>query len=40
MWNPGRHTLTFVLARLAKWLNKYDVWSANGGRWPGEEVKH
>ena len=27
MWNPGRHTLTFVLGRVAKWLNKYDCWS-------------
>lgn len=40
MWNPGRHTLTFVLARVAKWLNKYDCWVANGGHWPGEEVPH
>jgi len=39
MWNPGRHTLTFVLARIAKWLNKYDVWRATG-RWPGAEVRH
>ena len=28
MWNPGRHTLTFVLRRVAKWLNKYDCWVA------------
>lgn len=40
MWNPGRHTLTFVLARVAKWLNKYDCWASNGGHWPGAEVKH
>ena len=40
MWNPGRHNLTFVLARVAKWLNKYDCWASNGGHWPGAEVKH
>ena len=39
-WNPGRHTLTFVLARVAKWLNKFDCWVANGGHWPGAEVPH
>lgn len=40
MWNPGRHNLTFVLGRVAKWLNKYDCWLSNGGHWPGAEVKH
>lgn len=39
MWNPGQHTLTFVLARVAKWLNKYDCWLATG-RWPGAEIRH
>jgi hypothetical protein len=39
MWNPGRHNLTFVLARTAKWLNKYDVWCTTRV-WPGAEVKH
>ena len=39
MWNPGRHDLTFVLARIAKWLNKYEVWCARGS-WPGAEVAH
>jgi len=39
MWNPGLHDLTFVLARIAKWLNKYDVWCISGS-WPGAEVKH
>lgn len=39
MWNPGSHNLTFVLSRIAKWLNKYEVWRATG-RWPGAEVKH
>src|ERR1700686_748629 len=33
MWNPGRHNLTFVLARAAKWLNKYDVYQATN-QWP------
>ncbi len=39
MWNPGQHDLTFVLARIAKWLNKYEVWKENR-RWPGAEVPH
>ncbi len=26
MWNPGVHNLTFVIARAAKWLNKYEIW--------------
>jgi len=39
MWNPGRHNLTFVLGRAAKWLNKYDVWRQTGN-WPGAEVRH
>jgi hypothetical protein len=38
MWNPGRHDLTFVLGRIAKWLNKYDIWCIRG-QWPGAEVK-
>jgi ubiquitin-protein ligase len=40
MWNPGTHHLTFVIARAAKWLNKYEVWRNNGGTWPGAEIKH
>lgn len=39
MWNPGLHNLSFVLARVAKWLNKYEVWRSTG-RWVGAEVKH
>lgn len=39
MWNPGRHDLTFVLGRTAKWLNKYEVWRVRGA-WPGAEMKH
>jgi ubiquitin-protein ligase len=40
LWNPGAHNLTFVIARAAKWLNKYDVWRNNGGVWPGAEISH
>jgi ubiquitin-protein ligase len=40
MWNPGVHHLTFVIARAAKWLNKYEVWRNNGGTWPGAEMSH
>jgi ubiquitin-protein ligase len=40
MWNPGAHHLTFVIARAAKWLNKYEVWRNNGGTWPGAEIRH
>lgn len=39
MWNPGRHDLTFVLSRVAKWLNKYEVWRVRGA-WPGAEILH
>src|SRR5205085_1756033 len=40
MWNPGAHHLTFVIARAAKWLNKYEVWRSNGGKWPGAAIDH
>lgn len=39
-WNPGRHDLTFVIARAAKWLAKYEVYRANDGRWPGAGIDH
>jgi ubiquitin-protein ligase len=39
LWNPGVHNLTFVLARAAKWLNKYEVYCAKG-KWPGAQMKH
>lgn len=39
MWNPGMHNLTFVLARTAKWLNKYEVWRETG-QWPGAQLAH
>jgi ubiquitin-protein ligase len=39
MWNPGAHNLTFVIARAAKWLTKYEVWRSRGA-WPGAEIKH
>ena len=39
MWNPGAHNLTFVIARAAKWLSKYEVWRSRGA-WPGAEIKH
>jgi ubiquitin-protein ligase len=39
MWNPGTHHLTFVIARAAKWLSKYEVWRTRG-TWPGAEIKH
>lgn len=39
LWNPGRHDLTFVLKRAAKWLSKYEVWLATHV-WPGAEIRH
>jgi len=39
LWNPARHDLTFAIAKAAKWLNKYDVWSVIG-RWPGAQLQH
>lgn len=38
-WNPGIHNLTFVIARAAKWLSKYEVWK-NTGSWPGASMSH
>jgi hypothetical protein len=38
-WNPGLHNLTLVLARTAKWLNKYEVWCVKH-YWPGAEILH
>jgi hypothetical protein len=39
MWNPGRHNITFVLGRVAKWLNKYDIYQRTG-EWVGAELAH
>ena len=39
MWNPGRHDLTFVIQRAAKWLSKYEVYRARG-HWPGAGIDH
>ncbi len=39
MWNPGIHNLTFVIARSAKWLHKYEYWRRKG-QWPGAEIRH
>ncbi len=38
-WNPGSHDLVFVLAQVAVWLNKYEVWR-DTGRWPGPQLMH
>lgn len=39
MWNPGRHDLTYVIQRAAKWLSKYEVYLIRG-RWPGAGIHH
>ena len=39
MWNPGRHDLTFVIQRAAKWLAKYEVYRQTG-KWPGAWIAH
>ena len=39
MWNPGRHDLTFVIQRSAKWLAKYEVFQQTG-QWPGAAMPH
>lgn len=39
MWNPGRHDLTFVIKRAAKWLAKYEVYQQTGN-WPGAGIAH
>lgn len=38
-WNPGLHNLKYVLAQVAVWLNKYDVY-VKTGNWRGPEIKH
>lgn len=38
-WNPGLHDVTFVLGRVAKWINKFEVYKQTG-RWPGAELTH
>ena len=39
MWNPGRHDLTFVIQRAAKWLAKYEVYRWRG-EWRGAGIVH
>ena len=39
LWNPGRHDLTFVIQRAAKWLAKYEVYREKG-HWPGAGIEH
>ena len=39
MWNPGRHNLTFVIQRAAKWLAKYEVFRQTD-EWPGAGIGH
>ena len=39
LWNPGRHTLTFVIQRAAKWLAKYEVYRQTQS-WPGAGIDH
>ena len=39
LWNPGRHDLTFVIKRAAKWLAKYEVYREKG-YWPGAGIVH
>lgn len=36
-WNPGKHDLEFIIARVAKWLNKYEVWKVKK-IWPGKSA--
>ena len=39
MWNPGSHNLSFVIARAAKWLSKYEIWKIKKV-WPGAGIAH
>ena len=39
LWNPGRHNLTFVIQRAAKWLGKYEVYRETG-KWAGAGLEH
>lgn len=33
-------TIALVVAKMAIWLNKYEIWKRNGHRWPGLEQRH
>ncbi len=38
-WNPAKHDLIFVLAQVAVWLNKHEVFKQKGV-WPGLGLPH
>jgi hypothetical protein len=38
-WNPGRHDLKYVLAQVAVWLNKHEVYLRTRS-WPGPGLAH
>ena len=33
-------TVALVVAKVAIWLGKYEIWKRNGHRWPGLEQQH
>lgn len=35
-WNPGKHTIAFLLTWVRKWLSNYDHWRRTG-QWPVPE---
>jgi ubiquitin-protein ligase len=39
MWNPARHDLRYVLAQVAVWLNKNEVYK-HKNVWPGPALQH
>lgn len=38
-WNPARHDLKFVLAQIAVWLNKHEIYKQKLV-WPGPGMTH
>lgn len=38
-WNPARHSLLYVLAQVAVWLNKHEIYKQKGV-WPGPALTH
>ena len=39
VWNPGRHDFLYVLAEVAVWLNKHEIYLVKSV-WPGPSLWH
>ncbi len=39
VWNPAKHDLLYVIAQVAVWLNKHEIYLLKG-TWPGPGIEH